>query len=531
MKSVYLSLLLSISVFTHQFATAQASSPIASPQVIECLKPLLQQGPPTMNHATAVVQSLGVLYKTTFQGDKNIYELAVAINELFKKEAELKNADNQIEAAETLAQKKEAAANHALTVGSSLTGPQPRQAAIYLADARKIREQAKTMRETAKQALLEKIKAVDRMAGANQASGNNAVALALSASLYAVLDRNSPDDSFSPSVTREWVNSERLKPNFKNKTTPTNFVADSATPNIKFTTISNDTDAEKHLLQCPLSYVFRDEIDLRIAVVEAALTKQASALSNENIRKVISRNIIDLNGSPLIKEVIAVDKIASNLSPSQLESIVFKDGTSLMHAIKHDLNFAIQSGQISLLKPILKKLEEDILPNPIFDNFASAIYSTRRNLSPDDIIEPGNLVHRCLAGSFNGQDLRQTVCKRLFNEKNKDFPVSFKSAIANEFGLIELLSKLVTIRDATRRESVLKVLREANIKMTEDEISNTASIMAIWLGGSLADRNFLRTFGFQTMEDADVEFILSSQFGITELNKLRKEFFDSMQSR
>ncbi len=212
MKSVYFSLLLSISVFVHQFAAAQASTPLASQVVVEALRPLRKQTPPTMTDAAVVVQSLGGLYKTTFQGDKSIYDLAIAINELFKKEADLKNAENQIKDAETLAQKKEAAAKHALAVGSRLTGPQPRQAAIYVADARKIREQAKTMRETAKQALLERIKSVDRMAAANQSSGNTAVAVALGSALYAVLDRSLPEALTYSSLTREWVNAQKMNP-------------------------------------------------------------------------------------------------------------------------------------------------------------------------------------------------------------------------------------------------------------------------------------------------------------------------------
>jgi hypothetical protein len=212
MNSVYFCLLLSILVFTHHFSAAQESTSLASQAVIESLKPLRNQTPSTMTDAATAVQSLGVLYKTTFQGDKNIYDLAVAINELFKKEADFKNAENQIEVAETLAKKKEAAANHALTVGSSLTGPQPRQAAIYIADAHKIREQAKTMRDTAEKDLLYKINAVDRMAGSNLNSGNTAVAVALGNSIYSIVDRSLRDSTASYSVTREWLSSARTNP-------------------------------------------------------------------------------------------------------------------------------------------------------------------------------------------------------------------------------------------------------------------------------------------------------------------------------
>lgn len=208
MNPVYISLTLSILAIFCQFAVAQTNVTLASEAVIESLKPLRKQMPPTTVDAAAAVQRLGVLYKTTFAGNKSIYDLAVAINELFKSETDLANAENQIKNAETQAQKKEAAAEHALTVGSSLTGPQPRQASIYIEDAKKIRQQAISIQDNAKKNVLQRIKDVERLAITNISSGNKEVAAALCSSLYAVLDRALPGASSLVSVPRNPINSE-----------------------------------------------------------------------------------------------------------------------------------------------------------------------------------------------------------------------------------------------------------------------------------------------------------------------------------
>lgn len=257
-----------------------------------------------MTDAGAAVQSLGVLYKTTFRGDKSIYELAVAINELFKKEADLTVAENQIKDAEMQAQKKEAAANQALTVGSSLTGPQPRQAAIYIADAKKIRDQAISRGDDAKKDLLERIKIVDRMAAGNLSSGNHAVAIALCASLYAVLDRALPESSFSSSVPRDLVSSEKQKTPEKAKLIPKAWMAETPASEklvkaalILFPAFSSETEALRKAIS-KIPGIENKEPDVACRILEKfCRVRDNSLIENETHWSQYDKMLVAFKGS------------------------------------------------------------------------------------------------------------------------------------------------------------------------------------------------------------------------------------------
>lgn len=135
--------------------------------------------------------------------------LMFIFKDLFQKEQELTAAKISLAQAEGKAVAKEQLAERTETVGSPLSGPNPRLAVMYRQEAADIRSKATRRHEAALQMLKEKITAYNVSVGYFQSQGSTEVVVALASSLFAVIDRHLPEFDFKPTVSREWIQKQK----------------------------------------------------------------------------------------------------------------------------------------------------------------------------------------------------------------------------------------------------------------------------------------------------------------------------------
>lgn len=191
-------------------AEDRASDPLRSPTMVLCLRPLRLAEQPGLSDAVESVKRLNSFSQTQEGMSKRAVDALVFIfKDLFLKEQELIAAENAMAKAERKAQSQEQLAERTETVGSPLTGPNPRLAAMYRKEATDLRGKATRRYEAALKMLKEKINAYNVSVGYFQAQGSTEVVIALASSLFAVVDRHLPEFDFKPTVSREWIEQQR----------------------------------------------------------------------------------------------------------------------------------------------------------------------------------------------------------------------------------------------------------------------------------------------------------------------------------
>lgn len=191
-------------------AEDRASDPLRSPTMVLCLRPLRLAEQPGLPEAVESVKRLNSFSQTQEGTCKRAVDALVFIfKDLFLREQELTAAENALAKAERKAQSQEQLAERTETVGSPLTGPNPRLAAMYRKEAADLRGQATRRMEAALKVLKEKINAYNVSVGYFQSQGSTEVVIALASSLFAVVDRHLPGFDFNPTVSREWIEEQR----------------------------------------------------------------------------------------------------------------------------------------------------------------------------------------------------------------------------------------------------------------------------------------------------------------------------------
>lgn len=191
-------------------AEDRTGDPLHSPTMILCLRPLRLAEQPGLSDAVESVKRLNSFSQTQEGMSKRAVDALVFIfKDLFQKEQELTAAENDLAKAERKAQSQEQLAERTETVGSPLTGPNPRLAAMYRKEATDLRGKATWRYEAALKMMKEKINAYNVSVGYFQAQGSTEVVIALASSLFAVVDRHLPNFDFKPTVSREWVEQQR----------------------------------------------------------------------------------------------------------------------------------------------------------------------------------------------------------------------------------------------------------------------------------------------------------------------------------
>jgi hypothetical protein len=189
---------------------ALTDDPLHSPSIVLCLIPLRLAEQPGLPEAVESVKRLNSFSQTQEGMSRRAVDALVFIfKDLFQKEQELTDAENALDQAERKAAAKEQLAERTETVGSPLSGPNPRLAVMYRQEAADIRGKATRLHEAALQRLKEKITAYNVSVGYFQTQGSTEVVVALASSLFAVIDRHLPEFDFKPTVSREWVQKQK----------------------------------------------------------------------------------------------------------------------------------------------------------------------------------------------------------------------------------------------------------------------------------------------------------------------------------
>ncbi|MDI1311870.1 hypothetical protein [Prosthecobacter sp.] len=187
-------------------AADRPDNPLQSPTVVLCLRPLRLADEPGLREAVESVKRLTTFSETQEGRSKRAVDaLAFIISDLFKKEEELTAAEKDLAKAERQALAKEELALRTETVGSPLSGPNPRLATMYRKEGEELLGKASRRHEAALKLMKEKIAAYNVSVGYFQAQGATEVVIALASSLFAVIDRHLPGFDFKPAVSREWV--------------------------------------------------------------------------------------------------------------------------------------------------------------------------------------------------------------------------------------------------------------------------------------------------------------------------------------
>jgi hypothetical protein len=191
-------------------AADRAGDPLQSPGIVLCLRPLRLPERPGLPDAVETVKRLTSFSQNQEGTARRAMDALVFIfKDLFLREYELASAENALAQAERRALAKEQLATRTETVGSPLTGPNPRLAVMYRQEAADIRGKASQRHETALNLLREKITAYNVSVGYFQSQANTEVVIALANSLFAIVDRHLPGFHFTPAVSREWVRQMR----------------------------------------------------------------------------------------------------------------------------------------------------------------------------------------------------------------------------------------------------------------------------------------------------------------------------------
>ena len=135
-----------------------AISPLTSPAVVLCLRPLRLAQQPGLPEAVESVRRLTALAKTQEgTAQRAVNALIFIFKDLFQKEQELVMAEKALVEAENRALAKEKLAQHTESVGSKLSGPNPRLAAMFRQEAADLRSQAISRRDEVLRVMKEKI--------------------------------------------------------------------------------------------------------------------------------------------------------------------------------------------------------------------------------------------------------------------------------------------------------------------------------------------------------------------------------------
>jgi hypothetical protein len=191
---------------------AVSTSPLATPVVVLCLRPLRLAQQPGLPEAVESVRRLTALAKTQEgTAQRAVNALIFIFKDLFQKEQELVMAEKALVEAENRALAKEKLAQHTESVGSKLSGPNPRLAAMFRQEAADLRSLAISRRDEMLRVMKQKIIGYNHSAAYFQSQGDTEVVIALASSLYAVVDRRLPGFEFNPTVSREWIAQQKAR--------------------------------------------------------------------------------------------------------------------------------------------------------------------------------------------------------------------------------------------------------------------------------------------------------------------------------
>ncbi len=205
MKACFL-FLLALGISVPGVAADRTGDPLQSPTIVLCLRPLRLAEEPGLPEAVESVKRLTTFSQTQEGMPKRAVDALVFIfKDLFQKEQELADAENDLAKAERKALAKEDLATKTELVGSPLSGPNPRLATMFRKEAADIRGNATRRHDAALKSLKEKIAAYNVSVGYFQTQGDTEVVIALASSLFAVVDRHLPGFDFKPTVSREWI--------------------------------------------------------------------------------------------------------------------------------------------------------------------------------------------------------------------------------------------------------------------------------------------------------------------------------------
>ncbi|WP_395745676.1 hypothetical protein [Prosthecobacter sp.] len=209
MKTCFL-FLLALGLAMPGVAEDRPTDPLQTPTIVLCLRPLRLANHPGVNEAVETVKRL-TSYSETQEGmsRRAVDALVFIFKDLFQTEQELAAAETALALAEKQSAAKEQQAVQTETVGSPLSGPNPRLAAIYRKEAEDMRKGAERRYETALKVMKEKVVAYNVSVSYFQSQGSNEVVIALANSLFAVIDRHLLEVEFKPTVSREWVEQQR----------------------------------------------------------------------------------------------------------------------------------------------------------------------------------------------------------------------------------------------------------------------------------------------------------------------------------
>lgn len=184
----------------------------ASLRVFYCMFQVHLAQQPRLAEAVESVRRLTALAKTQEGTSKRAVDALIFIfKDLFQKEHALSAAETALAEAERRALAKEKHAKHTELVGSPLSGPNPRLAAMFRQEAAELRAKAILQRDKALKVMKEKIAGYNHSVAYFQEQGDKAVVIALASSLYAVVDRRLPGFDFNPKVSREWITQQKAR--------------------------------------------------------------------------------------------------------------------------------------------------------------------------------------------------------------------------------------------------------------------------------------------------------------------------------
>ena len=191
-------------------AAERTNDPLQSSDIVLCLRPLRLAERPGLPEAVESVKRLtSFSLKQEGTAKRAMDALVFIFKDLFQKEHELAAAEAAKAQAERQALAKEQLATSTEKVGSPLTGPNPRLAAMYRSEAADMRGKASRRHDDALQTMKEKIAAYNVSLRYFQSQGDTEVVIALASSLFAIVDRRLPGLDFSPAVSRDWVRQMR----------------------------------------------------------------------------------------------------------------------------------------------------------------------------------------------------------------------------------------------------------------------------------------------------------------------------------
>lgn len=191
-------------------AAADQQDPLLSPTIVLCLRPLRMAPQPGLPEAVESVKRL-TSFARSQQGTakKAVDALIFIFKDLFRNELELGMAENEVAHAERKALAREQLAERMETVGSPLSGPNPRLGAIYRQEAAEMRDKAARRLDEARQMMKVKLAAYNKSVSYFQSQSDTEVVVALASSLFAIVDRRLPGFDFKPRVSREWIEQQK----------------------------------------------------------------------------------------------------------------------------------------------------------------------------------------------------------------------------------------------------------------------------------------------------------------------------------